>query len=68
MAIRDQTQNSARNPARDSPGGAGRAGPPLRWRRFKYPDSLVRAAGLLGVVVFLGYSLAFLNVDLARLL
>ena len=60
MAILDQ--------APDLAGSAGRVQTPRRWRRFKYPDSLVRAAALLGVLVFLGYSLAFLNVDLARLL
>ena len=68
MVIQDQSPDQARDSARNSPGGTGRAGPPLRWRRFKYPGSLVRAAVLLGVLVFLGYSLAFLNVDLARLL
>lgn len=47
--------------------GAGQ-GDPVTWSRFRYPDSLVRAGILLGTVVFLGYSMTYLNVDLKRVL
>lgn len=40
---------------------------PRTWSRFRYPDSLIRYGVFLAVVVFLGYSLHFLNVDLERL-
>jgi phosphonate transport system permease protein len=35
--------------------------------RFRYPESLVRYAVLLGVLVFIVYSLDFLNIDMKRL-
>jgi ABC-type phosphate/phosphonate transport system permease subunit len=38
------------------------------WSRFRYPDSLIRLSALLGVLVFLVYSIQFLNIDLWRLL
>lgn len=38
------------------------------WSRFRYPDSLIRYGVFLAIVVFLGYSLHFLNVDMERLL
>jgi phosphonate transport system permease protein len=41
---------------------------PAAWSRFRYPDSLIRYGALLGIIVFLGYSLHFLNVDIGRLL
>ncbi|MGH6947574.1 MAG: phosphonate ABC transporter, permease protein PhnE [Kiloniellales bacterium] len=41
--------------------------PPLSWSRFKYPESLIRFAVLLGILVFLGYSLVFLDVRIERL-
>lgn len=41
---------------------------PRRWSRFRYPDSLFRYAALLGVVLFIGYSIEFLDIDLARIL
>lgn len=40
----------------------------LTWSRFRYPGSLVRGGILLGTLVFLGYSMAYLNVDLKRIL
>lgn len=36
------------------------------WRRFKYPDSLLRFGALLSVLVFLAYSVAYLNIPLDR--
>lgn len=41
--------------------------PPLTWSRFKYPQSLIRFAVLLGILTFLGYSLVFLDVRIERL-
>lgn len=40
---------------------------PRRWSRFRYPGSLIRYGVLLAILVFLGYSLHFLNVDMGRL-
>ncbi|MEX0924025.1 MAG: phosphonate ABC transporter, permease protein PhnE [Rhodovibrionaceae bacterium] len=42
--------------------------PPRSWSRFRYPDSLIRYGVFLGILIFLGYSLHFLNVDMGRLL
>ncbi len=39
-----------------------------QWRRFKYPDSLIRYGALLLVLVFLAYSIEYLNIPLARFL
>ena len=48
---------------------AGRDGDQeLTWSRFRYPGSLVRGGILLGTLVFLGYSMAYLNIDLKRIL
>lgn len=38
------------------------------WTRYKFPESLYRFGVLLGVLVFLTYSLHFLNVDIPLLL
>lgn len=40
---------------------------PRRWSRYRYPDSLIRFGALLGLLVFLAYSVHFLNLDLRRL-
>lgn len=40
----------------------------LTWRRFRYPESLIRWGLILGTVVFLGYSMSYLNIDMARIL
>lgn len=40
----------------------------LEWRRFKYPDSLFRFGALLLVLVFLAYSVQYLNIPLERFL
>lgn len=42
--------------------------PRTEWSRYKFPGSLYRFATVLGIVVFLGYSIQFLKVDLGRLL
>jgi len=39
---------------------------PITWNRFKYPQSLIRYGVFLFVLVFIGYSLAFLDVKLSR--
>ena len=36
------------------------------WSRFKYPQSLIRYGIFLLILVFVGYSLAYLNVNLGR--
>ncbi|WP_084176983.1 phosphonate ABC transporter, permease protein PhnE [Labrenzia sp. DG1229] len=41
--------------------------PARKWSRFKYPDSLYKYGTLLIVLVFLGYSFHFLNIDITRL-
>ncbi|MBG6159695.1 phosphonate transport system permease protein [Labrenzia sp. EL_13] len=41
--------------------------PARKWSRFKYPDSLYKYSTLLIVLVFLGYSFHFLNIDITRL-
>jgi phosphonate transport system permease protein len=43
------------------------ARPEQNWSRFRYPESLIRYAVLLGVLVFIVYSLDFLNIDMKRL-
>lgn len=42
--------------------------PRRRWSRYRHPRSTIRFAALLGVLAFLGWSVAFLNIDLGRLL
>ncbi len=39
-----------------------------KWSRHRYPESLYKHGTLLAILVFLGYSLHFLNVDIAKLL
>jgi phosphonate transport system permease protein len=38
-----------------------------QWRRFRYPESLIRYGVVFGIILFLAYSVAFLNIDLTRL-
>ena len=40
--------------------------PPLTWSRYRFPESLIRFGALLGILVFLAYSVNFLNIDLQR--
>lgn len=40
--------------------------PPREWRRFKFPDSLYRWGGSLLALVFLSYSIVYLNIPLER--
>jgi len=47
--------------------GAGE-GEAVTWSRFRYPGSLIRYGLLLGCLLFLAYSMHYLNVDLARIL
>lgn len=39
-----------------------------QWSRYRHPRSTIRFAALLTVLALLGYSIAFLNIDLARVL
>jgi phosphonate transport system permease protein len=43
------------------------ARPEQNWSRYRYPESLIRFSVLLGVLVFIVYSLDFLNIDMKRL-
>lgn len=40
--------------------------PQRTWRRFKFPGSLYRYFGLLFALVFIGFSIAYLNIPLDR--
>jgi phosphonate transport system permease protein len=42
--------------------------PKRQWSRYRHPESTVRFAVVLAILVFLGYSVAFLNIDLYRIL
>ena len=44
------------------------AGPRKTWSRYRHPEATIRFAVILGVLAFLGWSVAFLNIDLSRLL
>lgn len=52
------TDKSPASPAADLP----------KWSRYQYPDSLIKHGTLLLILLFLGYSLHFLNVDLGLLI
>ncbi len=39
-----------------------------QWSRYKHPRSTIRFAALLALLAFLGWSVAFLNIDLSRVL
>jgi len=60
------TQVDNRSTADPTPGVVSAA--KKDWKRFRYPESLVRYGTVLGVLIFLGYSLHFMNVDIARML
>jgi phosphonate transport system permease protein len=43
--------------------------PPVRtWSRYRHPESTIRFAVILAILAFLGWSIAFLNIDLSRVL
>ena len=42
--------------------------PQRTWSRFKYPQSLIRYGSYLLILVFIGYSMEFLNIPLSRFL
>jgi phosphonate transport system permease protein len=44
------------------------AGPRKTWSRYRHPEATIRFAVILGVLAFLGWSVAFLNIDLSRVL
>jgi phosphonate transport system permease protein len=39
-----------------------------KWSRYRHPESTVRFAVVLAILAFLGYSIAYLNIDLSRIL
>ncbi|GBE44462.1 phosphate-import permease protein PhnE [bacterium BMS3Bbin10] len=39
---------------------------PREWRRFKFPESLYKWAGLMAALLFLSYSIVYLNIPLER--
>ena len=43
-------------------------GPTRTWSRYRHPRSTIRFAALLALLAFLGYSVAFLNIDMSRIL
>lgn len=43
-------------------------GPKREWSRYRHPESTIRFGIILAVLAFLGYSVAFLNIDLGRVL
>ncbi len=43
-------------------------GEKLSWQRYRFPGSLIRSFALIGIAVFLGYSTAYLKVDLQRVI
>ena len=46
--------------------GAKSEQPPREWRRFRFPESLYRWGGVLLGLVFLSYSVIYLNIPLER--
>ncbi len=60
--------NTSTMPPQDSRHVARDAMTTREWRRFKYPDSLIRYAAWLSVFVFLAYSVEYLEIPLERLL
>ncbi|WP_206019205.1 PhnE/PtxC family ABC transporter permease [Roseovarius spongiae] len=40
---------------------------PKTWSRYRFPESLWRFGAVLAIIVFLGYSMAFMNVDIGLL-
>ncbi|MBZ9701622.1 MULTISPECIES: PhnE/PtxC family ABC transporter permease [unclassified Mesorhizobium] len=44
------------------------ATPKRRWSRYRHPESTIRFSVILAVLVFLGYSVNFLNIHLDRIL
>ncbi|MEE8453656.1 MAG: phosphonate ABC transporter, permease protein PhnE [Limibaculum sp.] len=58
--------NTTMPPGDGRPIGAD-APPALEWSRFKFPGSLIRYAAWLSVLVFLAYSIEYLEIPLERL-
>ena len=47
-------------------GVSGRGGPVREWRRFKFPGSIYRYGGFLLALVFIAFSIVYLNIPLER--
>jgi phosphonate transport system permease protein len=41
---------------------------PRKWSRYRHPEATIRFSVILVLLAFLGYSIAFLNIDLSRIL
>lgn len=54
--------------ARPDGGAEARGRPPAQWSRLRYPESVIRYGVLVGVLAFVWYSVAFLEIDLERLI
>jgi phosphonate transport system permease protein len=52
--------------SQSSGGVSPQARKPATWSRFKYPQSLIRYGIYLFVVIFIGYSLHYLNIPIER--
>ncbi|HEX9702230.1 MAG TPA: phosphonate ABC transporter, permease protein PhnE [Rhodospirillales bacterium] len=61
---RDRQAAAIRRPGQTVEGDT----PPRTWSRFKYPDSLIRYGVFLATLVFLAYSLVYMDVKVDRLL
>lgn len=44
------------------------AAPRRSWSRYRHPEATIRFAVMVAVLAFLGWSIAFLNIDLSRVL
>ena len=42
--------------------------PKRKWSRYRHPESTIQFAVMMVILAFLGYSIAFLNIDLSRVL
>ena len=42
--------------------------PKREWSRYRHPESTIQFAVMMVILAFLGYSIAFLNIDLSRVL
>jgi len=49
-----------------TPGDSGRSAPQREWSRFKFPGSIFRYGGFLLALVFIAFSIVYLNIPLER--
>jgi phosphonate transport system permease protein len=65
VAATAEAANAARGPVIAAPERHGEG--PREWSRFRYPQSLYKYAALLAALVFLAFSVDYLDIDLDRL-